>query len=565
MARLFAWRILTSMIYTLRILLVGGVWLIWFPFVTDLTLKSLTNQPIDLRNFVSITFEGQVITTSTIIFALCLVLLKEYIVLNAQEEQLMNNDDAVVQPVAQPVVIPAPPVVIPAPPAAIPAPLPLPAPPAVMQLPPNWETSADRFNRRQAVEEAATMRRHSSERKQEATWADAAPSNETSKPAEELEGRHRTSFYNKSRENDVSSDAGPSSSRSVAERQQTPGPSGERPVAHAYGLRSRTRGHLPLTLDEIHNTPSSGKVSYLDQRFPPSESMASGGSVSAASERSKSAATNDDHASWETEDDEPVPLLADDHAVAPVRGLNDAPQGEQPDFPGEVMEDLNININVGIEDGVFQAEINANGDVNVLLELVGLAGPVYNIFRNVFLAHVIFAIVLCMIVVLPGNLGHLVYHFTNQYYLPMFENFMVSANELLVRYSDPIIEPVVDFTMKYFSDFAYLLNLANVTASTNTSSLPLLSANISTTAFTSLFNFKINGMEESQLMSAWDYAIFAGIGWFAIMLVSLVWAIQSGIADHVYFRTTVRLLESATEHTLKTVKVTVANVSSCSL
>ncbi|KAI9356559.1 hypothetical protein DFJ73DRAFT_823156 [Zopfochytrium polystomum] len=141
--------------------------------------------------------------------------------------------------------------------------------------------------------------------------------------------------------------------------------------------------------------------------------------------------------------------------VAPVR---EVPAREAPPVPFNV----NVQLEVG-PDGVA-AEVQAQGDVNAFLELVGIQGPIDGLLHNAALAVLVIVVVIGAGVWAPYITGRFIMWLFSDVYLPAFDAVMSQGTALLQRFTDPILDPIVDGLMVIARELGLIVsNVANAT------------------------------------------------------------------------------------------------------
>lgn len=209
--------------------------------------------------------------------------------------------------------------------------------------------------------------------------------------------------------------------------------------------------------------------------------------------------------------------------------------GALPNVLGEQNDDqlqVNIGINVNIENGIFAAEINANGDVAAFLELIGVNGSVLLLFRNVACAHLLMAIALAICVLIPNKIGHFSLYVLKDVYIPFVQWCLEVPTELVRNVIDPIIDPILDYTLNAwpsiikeaappanssnsFFDWAKLLAFPS---STNSSILEIMIPN-STRIY--------GGPYHPDFFSAFgDHVLWTVFGWVNIIILALIWSVR---------------------------------------
>ena len=234
------------------------------------------------------------------------------------------------------------------------------------------------------------------------------------------------------------------------------------------------------------------------------------------------------------------------------------PPREAPENPPQA--NLNIGINLQVDDGVVAAEINANGDLNAIMEVIGVTGTITKLVRTVLLVHVMAAMILALTVLIPNLTGRAVLYLFKDVYAPLIEYVISSTTLLLQSVTDPILEPMVDASIFLVKQAAHVLGI-----SMNTTSIFGVSVNL-----TALLN------EASQLSAAptqlnstlYDFGMLASleqvnehiiwtfIGYFSIFLMILVYLAQTGYLENAFAQSTLGVLTSIWTNLLACFKFT---------
>jgi hypothetical protein len=229
-----------------------------------------------------------------------------------------------------------------------------------------------------------------------------------------------------------------------------------------------------------------------------------------------------------------------------------------PGIPEPEQEDLNININVAIENGVFEAQINAEGDLNVIIELFGMIGPILKLFRNVLLAHLTISIFLLFTIYIPNLIGHVVFGFISEYYFPWINYIWQYSKDVFAKVSIPVVRQLLDGAFlvgrTLVQNIELSLNMTSLLKDASffdsiSDSKNILTPEIAVKAVNS--GRTINAF----LSSVFEQLLWAAVGWITIALFILVWVVQTDLIEHLYFRTFVRLFKSVVKHSFMTIKV----------
>jgi hypothetical protein len=114
---------------------------------------------------------------------------------------------------------------------------------------------------------------------------------------------------------------------------------------------------------------------------------------------------------------------------------NNAAAGQQQAF---------LNINIGPD---LRVGIEAHGEWNSVMELVGLAGPIKNLFNSLLLYYGIIIFGLTIGIALPRTLGHITLVIMQKLVFPLAFSFFSQVSHLMQIVSDPVIDPIADFLL----------------------------------------------------------------------------------------------------------------------
>lgn len=113
-------------------------------------------------------------------------------------------------------------------------------------------------------------------------------------------------------------------------------------------------------------------------------------------------------------------------------------------------EDINMVLNVGINDGEIVAQFELN-NVNAFLDLVGVTGPIIKLVHSVAIVHLIVFVVLGMGVWIPYLAGHTAVWLFFSGLVPTVEHIIDYSIKALQALSDPIVEPIADLLLNLFN------------------------------------------------------------------------------------------------------------------
>ena len=285
-----------------------------------------------------------------------------------------------------------------------------------------------------------------------------------------------------------------------------------------------------------------------------------------------------------------APQAVEEEEEAPVENRNDFVQ-EQPNN-GDIQpiqhpdnqprEDnaINFNINLEFNDGNIVAEVNANGDVNAFLELVGVRGSLKNFAANLFVIHFVVLIMLYIGVWFPRFIGKFVVWIWQDYYTPALEWAIQIVSKLMYRITDPLLDPLVDGffaisemipadLVETVSTFVAPL-VSTGTLSSRSSIFPDNKTNhgVDSVGGLSAINVSliVSNKNSSYLESVdWEKAISTVVqddlfltitGYLTLSLLFTYYANTTGLTRHPYAQTAKMLLKSLFKHFLLVGKIT---------
>lgn len=213
-----------------------------------------------------------------------------------------------------------------------------------------------------------------------------------------------------------------------------------------------------------------------------------------------------------------------------------------------------IDINIALENGAIQGEIMGNGEMNVIFELFGMTGPLWYLFRNVIMSQFVIAIILLCLIMIPNTIAHQIVDFFKEYYIPWIDYLWKKFNDIMVKISDPIVEPLVDGTISLgtslFERLGIPVNIFSMTTAANASISSFSVANNLTMAPA------ISGTNSDSFFgSLMDQVLWAAFGWVMIFAFTFVCILQTDYVDHVYFTNFIRMLKNSCKHLFLTLKV----------
>ncbi|KAJ3129995.1 hypothetical protein HK098_007261 [Nowakowskiella sp. JEL0407] len=116
---------------------------------------------------------------------------------------------------------------------------------------------------------------------------------------------------------------------------------------------------------------------------------------------------------------------------------------------------LDVNINLAIGNGGLNAEINANGDVNAFLELLGIEGPIEAMFTNALMMLGLIFVAIGAGVVTPWVIGKTVVIVSSTAFKPTVE----AVDVVLEKIADGVLVYGVEFLQRFgYNATVYLKN-----------------------------------------------------------------------------------------------------------
>ncbi|KAJ3216804.1 hypothetical protein HK099_005707, partial [Clydaea vesicula] len=265
------------------------------------------------------------------------------------------------------------------------------------------------------------------------------------------------------------------------------------------------------------------------------------------------------------EEDFPEELLADPEIPPDANEpLPIVEHNEVPILPPiqvqQIRQNLNIDVNVNINQQGLNAEINAQGDINAFLELVGIEGSLFNLFSLFCMAVTFVFFVVGLGGYIPYQLGRILVYAFEDIYSP----FIDKVFSAVVVGSDSLLDPLVDFFVNNFLHKTFNFQLrdhvsenlsTNDSIITNTTvavietfiSDPLNENNLKKKVFRfgfNIFNFDFKKLRSSNslylgyLPKSFMYIL---VGYFTIGILVFLKAKRSGYFNHPYFHTLKRL------------------------
>ncbi|KAI8906391.1 hypothetical protein EDD86DRAFT_210609 [Gorgonomyces haynaldii] len=185
------------------------------------------------------------------------------------------------------------------------------------------------------------------------------------------------------------------------------------------------------------------------------------------------------------------------------------------------LERANERENQDLDNQLMEQDFNVNGDVNQFLDMIGVQGPIYIFLRNVFYMHIIMGAAIAIVVVIPSLLGKAVYYFFKDYYLPLIEMGLSKGTSVIEKFTDPVIEPVIDGLLS-------VLSMVGVEPRNTTQTVAL-------------------DIAQNELLSAL-------LGWSFAISVALLWIAQSGHIGHPFLQNLQQLVANFFENILLSIK-----------
>ncbi|KAJ3053322.1 hypothetical protein HK097_004529, partial [Rhizophlyctis rosea] len=133
----------------------------------------------------------------------------------------------------------------------------------------------------------------------------------------------------------------------------------------------------------------------------------------------------------------------------PALPLPPVPPEELPQPPPEQQPPLvNIEVNLGVDvNGQNVVEIQGAADVNAFLNLIGVQGPIEHLFQNVMMVILVIILAIGLGAWVPICTGRLVKYLAADVYGPVLLSGAKAGTEVLQKWTDPVVEPVVDFML----------------------------------------------------------------------------------------------------------------------
>ncbi|KAI8901471.1 hypothetical protein BC833DRAFT_577813 [Globomyces pollinis-pini] len=246
------------------------------------------------------------------------------------------------------------------------------------------------------------------------------------------------------------------------------------------------------------------------------------------------------------ENEENQPLLNQPQMNQP---LVNQPEGENIVDPNAAQ--INIGVNVGINDGEIVAQIELN-DVNALMDLVGINGPVWKLFQHALLIHLLVFVLLGTGIWMPYIVGTLTSHVLQSMVIPAIEHGFEYAIWVLQTVSDPVVEPIADAILVFTHSVGLNFTQININTTNSTESMDLLTPlldvfrNETETVVTEHANF-IQSLQE----------VLSGVilGYIMVFSIVLVYMSLAGMGNHPYMLSLGRLFNTITMNFMSGLKM----------
>jgi hypothetical protein len=213
------------------------------------------------------------------------------------------------------------------------------------------------------------------------------------------------------------------------------------------------------------------------------------------------------------------------------------------------VQNINIDINIGIGNGFINAEINGNGDVNGILEILGMRGSLLMLIRNVIIAHILIGMTLLLLVFIPNQVGKAVFGFINDFYIPFANLAFEKALNMISKAVDPLLDPII-------SGVAYLIKSFGTIEEANLGQIPVYEVEKQISDMGRFIAEKLTNLTSSPgtlsnstdtllhgspyhpafFFALWVNVFWALFGWLSIAVISLVILAQAGYGEHAYVR-----------------------------
>ncbi|KAJ3316508.1 hypothetical protein HDU76_001746, partial [Blyttiomyces sp. JEL0837] len=115
-----------------------------------------------------------------------------------------------------------------------------------------------------------------------------------------------------------------------------------------------------------------------------------------------------------------------------------------PPEPARNPPPFNVNVQLAVGPEGVAAEVQAQGDINAFLEIVGIQGPLDALAQNMVMAILIIVVAIGAGVWMPYITGKAVLWLISDVYLPAVDGVLSGATDLLQTFTDPILDPIVD-------------------------------------------------------------------------------------------------------------------------
>ncbi|KAJ3098980.1 hypothetical protein HDU97_003545 [Phlyctochytrium planicorne] len=105
---------------------------------------------------------------------------------------------------------------------------------------------------------------------------------------------------------------------------------------------------------------------------------------------------------------------------------------------------LNVNVAVEVGPNGIAAEVQAQGDINAFLELVGMQGPLENLGQNMITVVLVIVAAIGAGVWLPFITGKVIVWLLADVYAPLMDTAISVGSQWLQVFTDPFLDPIAD-------------------------------------------------------------------------------------------------------------------------
>ncbi|KAJ3114079.1 hypothetical protein HDU96_002574 [Phlyctochytrium bullatum] len=135
--------------------------------------------------------------------------------------------------------------------------------------------------------------------------------------------------------------------------------------------------------------------------------------------------------------------ILDDGGERPLREAIRMPP-DVDDGPENRPMALNVNVAVEVGPNGIAAEVQAQGDINAFLELVGMQGPIENLGQNMITVVLVIVAAIGAGVWLPFITGKALVWIVTDVYTPIVDSTVAVGTKYLQAFTDPLLDPLAD-------------------------------------------------------------------------------------------------------------------------